>query len=208
MFSPTPLVLALPARARVATFADGCRAAAFDFVNRVSLQRDKASLAQWLSGPYRSHVVMLARSRTQRMGAASVVPGALERLMDRTRLEVGVGLLRARDAEDSVSFGFHALSAGLVYRCQDSRGEQGWVPVAHPRMRLAERVLSLVAADFLLRPELYAGLYTCEACGKVDIDPECAKIGVCRAHAHRPPAISEIRELAPGYERESEREAS
>jgi hypothetical protein len=203
MSSPTPLVLALPARARVASFADGCRAAAFDFVNRVSLERDKASLAEWLRGPYRSHVVMLARSRTQRLGPASVVPGALERLLDRTRLEVGVGLLRARDPEDSVSFGFHALSAGLVYRCQDSRGDQGWVPVAHPRMRLAERVLSLVAADFLLRSDAYTALYTCQDCGFVEIDAECAKLGICRAHAHRPPANSEIRELSPSYVREA-----
>jgi hypothetical protein len=203
MFSPTPLVLALPARARVATFADGCRAAAFDFVNRVAPSRDKASLAEWLRGPYRSHVVMLARSRTRRMGPASVVPGALDRLLGRTRLEVGVGLLRARDAEDGVSFAFSALAGGLVYRCQDAQGAQGWVPVANPRMRLAERVLSLVAADYLLRPEDYAGLYTCEACGKVEIDAERAQMGVCDAHAHRAPAISEIRELSPAYAREA-----
>src|SRR5271165_3339851 len=145
----TPLVLALPARARVADFADGCRAAALDFVNRVAREVDKEQLAVWLRGPYRAHVVVLARSLTRRMGAATVAPGALERLLTQARREVEAALEGTRDPEEGVSLGFSALSSGLVYRCQDAEGTPGWVPVAHPRMRLADRVLSLVAADYL-----------------------------------------------------------
>jgi hypothetical protein len=193
MSSSPPLVLALPARSRVRSFADGCRLAALDFVNRVAPAADKAVLAEWLRGPYRAHVVVLARSRTRRMTAASVLPGTLEKLLSQTRLDVGLGLLRARDAEDGVSFAYSALAAGFVYRCQDADGAQGWVPVAHPRMRLADRVLSLVAADYLLRPDDYeSALYTCANCGLVEFDPKRAALGVCRAHAH-----SDIRELAP-----------
>jgi hypothetical protein len=81
-------VLALPARARVATFAEGCRAAALDFINRVSVHADKQELADWLRGPYRSHVVAIGRTSTRRMEAASVLPGMLEKLLARTRLEV------------------------------------------------------------------------------------------------------------------------
>jgi hypothetical protein len=191
MSQSPPLVLALPARSRVRSFADGCRLAALDFVNRVAVLGDKAALADWLRGPYRAHVVVLARSHTRRLTAGSVMPGTLEKLLSQTRLDVGLGLLRARDAEDGVSLGYSALAAGHVYRCQDAAGEQGWIPVAQPRMRLADRVLSLVAADYLLRPEDYeTSLYACATCGIVEFDAKRAAIGVCRAHAH-----SDIREL-------------
>jgi hypothetical protein len=198
-----PIVLALPARTRVETFADGCRAAALDFVNRVVRSDDKGMLAEWLRGPYRAHAVTLARSRTRRMGAAAVLQGALTTLLARTRLEVGVGLLRARDPEDGVGFGYSALAAGYVYRCQDREGTPGWVPVAQPRMRLADRVLSLVAADYLLRSEDYeTALYTCSVCGLTEFDASRVALGVCGAHeAHEVHAHSDIRELAPSHVR-------
>jgi hypothetical protein len=197
MSSTPPLVLALPAGSRVSSFADGCRAAALDFVNRVVLGDDKGELAAWLRGPYRSHAVTLARSRTKRLGAANVLPGVLANLLAKTRLEVSLGLLRARDPADGVGFGYSALAAGHVYRCQDAEGIAGWVPVAQPRMRLADRVLSLVAADYLLRSEDYeTALYTCSACGLTEFDASRAVAGVCRAHAH-----SDVRELSPSHVR-------
>jgi hypothetical protein len=175
-------------------FTDGCRAAALEFVNRVAVSNDKEQLAEWLRGPYRTHVVTLARSRTRRMGAASVVPGALTKLLAQTRLEVSLNLLRTRDPEDGVSFGYSALAAGLVYRAQDAMGAMGWVPVAQPRMRLTDRVLSLVAADYLLRGDEYeTSLFTCSACGLTAFDAGRADLGVCRAHAQR--SASDIREL-------------
>jgi hypothetical protein len=187
----SPLVLALPKNARVSSFAHGCRDAALQFMNEVAHRPDKATLAAWLRGPYRGHVVVLARSHTRRKGASCVMEGAIAKLLAQTRLEVSLGLLRARDPEDGVSFGFSALAAGLVYRCQDAEGTQGWVPVAHPRMRLADRVLSLVAADYLLRAGDYeTQLYTCATCGLVEFDAARASIGVCRGHAH-----SDIRDL-------------
>jgi hypothetical protein len=198
-----PFVLALPAGARVAAFAEGCRAAALDFVNRVAASGDKTVLADWLRGPYRAHVVVLARSRTRRIGAASVVPDALARLLGRARLEVGLGLMRVRDAADGVGFGYSALAAGHVYRCQDGEGTAGWVPVAQPRMRLSERVLSLVAADYLLRPEAYeTSLVTCSVCGRASFDADRVVAGTCGSHDHddrpgeRPPLQSDIRELS------------
>ncbi len=216
--SPSPpFVLALPAGARVSAFAEGCRAAALDFVNRVAPSGDKTVLADWLRGPYRAHVVVLARSRTRRIGAASVVPDALARLLGRARLEVGLGLMRVRDAVDGVGFGYSALAAGHVYRCQDAEGTAGWVPVAQPRMRLAERVLSLVAADYLLRPETYeASLVTCSACGRAFFDADRVAAGTCASHEgieadERPPLRSDVRELSgarsPGGRQRPERAA-
>jgi hypothetical protein len=63
-------------------------------------------------------------------------------------------------------------------------------------MRLAERVLSLFAADYLLRSEDYEqGLFTCAACDELHFDASRRSSGVCRAHEAR--AHSDVRELAP-----------
>ncbi len=190
----SPLILALPASASVATFADGCRAAALDFVNRVSVRADKQELADWLRGAYRTHAVAIAHAGTQRIDAASVLPGALQKLLAGARAEVMQALARIRGQEEGVAFGFEAMASALVYRCQDAAGAQGWVPVAHPRMRLAERVMSLVAADYLLRSDDYEqALFRCEACGLLAFDAQARAAGrACRAHAR-----SDIRELAP-----------
>jgi hypothetical protein len=62
-------------------------------------------------------------------------------------------------------------------------------------MRLTDRVLSLVAADYLLRSEDYEqALFTCSACGLVAFDARAkARGAVCLSHARN----SDIRELAP-----------
>ena len=73
-------------------------------------------------------------------------------------------------------------------------GAQGWVPVAQPRMRLTDRVLSLVAADYLFRSHDYErALFTCCVCGLTAFDAERAEVGVCPDHAAHP--ASDIREL-------------
>jgi hypothetical protein len=193
----SPIVLALPAGARFATFAEGCRAAVLDFVNRVSLRPDKAMLAEWLRGPYRAHVAAIAPTRTRRIETSPLVPGALEKLLVRVRGEVVEALRLSRDPSEGVAFGYSALAAGLVYRARDAAGADGWVPVAQPRMRLVDRVLSLVAADYLLRSDDYENaLFECARCDSVAFDRGLIEGGVCDGHAHAPaPQQSDIREL-------------
>jgi hypothetical protein len=69
-------------------------------------------------------------------------------------------------------------------------------------MRLTDRVLSLIAADYLLRSEDYeTALFTCSACGITAFDAARVETGVCRAHAtHR---YSDIRELGSSSSAES-----
>jgi hypothetical protein len=182
----TPPLLALPAGASVADFADGCRAAALDFVNRVGLLGDQQELAHWLRGPYRTHAAPVAHAARPRIDAASVPPRVLHRILAGARTEVMQALAR-----------IDAMAAALVVRCQDSAGAQGWAPVAHPRMRLVDRVLSLVAADYLLRGDDYEqALFRCETCGLLAFDAQAradaGQRGACRAHARRG-----ARELAP-----------
>jgi hypothetical protein len=237
MQSTQPLVLALPAAARVGTFTKGCRAAALDFVNRVSAPpgalaasagrpreagaddtergaEAKRELAEWLRGPYHDHVfavaLVTARPPTSlglgsplgaRSGSPASVPaiaaGALQRVLAKARYEALIAFARARDPEDGVSLAFSALSAGLVSRCQDADGTPGWVPVCQPRMRLAERVLSLIAADYLLRADDYeAALFTCSLCGRVCFDAEGkGRGGICEAHEKASVRRSEVREI-------------
>jgi hypothetical protein len=187
-----PLVLALPSRARVDSFADGCRTAALDFVNRVAARDlDKVALAGWLRGPYRAHVFSPARTSHPKLPTRTIVAGVLERLVARARGEAIHAFEQARD--DGPSFGFGALASGLVVRSQDVAGAIGWIPVAYPRMRLADRVASLVAADYLLRPDDYEhALFTCAACDALVFDARARDRGRCRGHAR-----SDIRELAP-----------
>jgi hypothetical protein len=190
----SPLVMALPAGARVVKFTEGCRTAALDFVNRVGASRGKEPLVEWLRGPYRSHVVTIAHASHRRISPATLRPSSVQKLLTRTREQVGATMLSLCDPEEGVTFGYEALAGGLVYRCQDSRGRQGWVPVAYPRMRLLDRVLSLVAADHLLRAGDYESLlFQCSACESLAFDCARRALGICSAHA----AHSDIRELAP-----------
>jgi hypothetical protein len=190
----SPLVMALPAGARVVKFTQGCRDAALDFVNRVGASRGKEQLVEWLRGPYRSHVVTLAHASHRRIAPATLRPSSVQKLLTRTREQVGATMLSLCNPEEGVTFGYEALAAGLVYRCQDKRGAQGWVPVAYPRMRLLDRVLSLVAADHLLRAGDYESLlFQCSACEALAFDAGRRALGICSAHA----AHSDIRELAP-----------
>jgi hypothetical protein len=194
------MVLALPARAQMSPFADGCRAAALDFVNRVSVRADKHTLAQWLRGPYCRHVVALSPMRTRKVDASGLLRGALERLMVNARQQVSDAILAARDPGDGVAFGYSALAAGHVYRSRDVDGLEGWVPVSHPRMRLVDRVLSLVAADYLFRSDDYENaLFACVRCENLVFDASRIEGRVCAAHQ------SDVRELVPGAVADPER---
>lgn len=190
------MVLSLPRGARLASFADGCRAAALDFVNRVSLRADKAALADWLRGAYRTHVVSLGSARPTRVEASGVLPATLERVLSNARGEILRELERARDPIEGVAFGYSALAAGSLYRCRDADGREGWIPVALPRMRLVDRVLSLVAADQLLRSDDYeTALFECSRCGALVFDAGRIEGRTCQAH------VTDVRELMAGAPR-------
>lgn len=194
--SPHPMILALPRGATLQGFADGCRAAALDFVNRVSVRPDKAVLADWLRGAYRAHVLALSPMRTRRIDSSGVLPGALSKLLTHARLEVLSALELARDPVEGVAFGYTALASGFLYRARDREGHEGWVPVAQPRMRLTDRVLSLVAADHLLRSQDYeSAMFECTRCEMLVFDAGRVDGRVCAAHA------SDVRELMKGAPR-------
>jgi len=165
-------IFELPEGLSVTDIAEQCRETALMFVNE-SAPWGKAELALWLLGPYGGAT---RHERTSKRFDSGPVPRAMpmlrdidarfvERLISSAHAEVMHALLCMRDEEFAVSFGFRMMAADYVLRCEDSHRTPGWVPSSRPT-RLAERVLSLVAVDYLVRPEDYTDIMSCcDDCG-------------------------------------------
>jgi hypothetical protein len=171
-------------RHRVNDVAKGCRHAALDFLNEVCAKRGKKELAEWLIGPYRT----LARHATSipEIGPATVSlhEQDIDALVGRVHAEAIATLEATTRPDGGVSFAFAAMASGFVVRCEDVDGQPGWLPAGGPRMRLADRVLSLIAADYLARTSDYERLLGfCSQCGRVSFDAAARGRGLCRRHS-------------------------
>ena len=169
--------------------ADACRDAIVSFVVGSATSWGKSGLAVWLAGPYRLLVRHAPRvegpPRRSDMAPASVrtqlASQSIEAIVASTRQEV---LTTLKLAPQNASFARSALHAGYVRRSRDANGRSGYVPVDHERMRLSDRVLSLAAVDYLMRPSDYLALLTvCKVCEKITFDPHTRARGLCHAHA-------------------------
>lgn len=125
----------------------------------------------------------------------SLPPEAVARLLARTHREVTHELGRFAQVYggDPMGFVFRARARGHVIRCVDARGRAGFVPVAtRGAMRLSERVFSLFATDYLLRPKAYDEHCTvCARCHDVVFDPRARTTLECGLHVAKtvaPPA--------------------
>ena len=95
-----------------------------------------------------------------------------------------VALARFTDRRDAGVVAARALARGAVTPFVDDLGEEGFAPVDLPGMRLVERVMSLIAADFLRRPRDYETACTvCNVCASVVFDPAARESGACAAHS-------------------------
>ena len=169
--------------------ADAAREAIVSFVVGSATSWGKSGLAVWLGGPYRLITRFAPRvegpPRRSDMAPSSVrtvlASQSIEAIVAGARTEV---LTTLRLAPQNASFARSALHAGYVRRSRDASGRSGYVPVDHERMRLSDRVLSLAAVDYLMRPSDYLALLTvCSVCEKISFDPHTRARGLCRAHA-------------------------
>lgn len=183
-------ILTLPEQLDAVSIADACRATALAFLNE-SDRWGKAELAMWLMGPYTQLTQYVSPFSRRRAGEnARPVPllreidaRMVERVIKNAREEVFATLQRTNDIEGGASFAFTMLSAGYVARCEDRGHVAGWVPTSDAR-RLADRVLSLLAADYLARPADYeTELGQCTQCKIVEFDPIARARGICHRHA-------------------------
>jgi hypothetical protein len=182
-------ILTLPEHTSTFALAEACRSAALMFLNEAP-HWGKAELAMWLMGPYTQLTRYVpAESRAKSGEFTRPVPllrdidvRMVERIISGARQEVLATLARISDMEGGASFSFSMISGGFVARCEDRRQFMGWVPTT-TASRLADRVLSLIAADYLTRPEDYElELSVCSHCGTVDIDASARARGICNRH--------------------------
>jgi hypothetical protein len=183
-------ILTLPAATGCHVIASACREAALMFLNE-SAHWGKAELALWLMGPYaqctRHELAYAARRNREEERGVPLLREIDARLVDRiiasARDEVVESLRMLPDAEGGTTFAFCVISEGLVARCEDARRVTGWLPTTVAK-RLADRVLSLIAVDYLMNTEDYEnGLFVCPSCGSVSFDVHAWERGYCDEHA-------------------------
>ncbi len=182
-------ILTLPDQTGSMAIADDCRAAALAFLNESS-HWGKAELAMWLMGPYGQLTQYVSQYSRRRSGEFArqapllreIDARMVHRVIKNAYDEVMAAIERTCDPEGGASFAFTMLAAGFVARCEDHGHVAGWVPTSDAR-RLADRVLSLIAADYLARPADYdTDLAVCSTCKTVEFDAVSRSRGICPRH--------------------------
>lgn len=178
---PIDTVVTLPTGMTGEQISNACREAAMTFVTE-SKYWGKAELGMWLTATYAQ-----VTSHASKQSAGNVWPVPLlrdidarliDRIMQSARAEI-LDTLALIAKDGSASFVLRALIAGTVVRCEDCYGEPTWAPTGEAA-RLADRVLSLFAVDYLVRPGDYeSALFVCTTCETVAFDEAARSRGAC-----------------------------
>lgn len=179
--------------------AEACRSAAVDFLDGVRDGWGKRELAAWLVGPY--HQLSLLRCPPDEMAFADVVAQGPERVprsssskrvadqdVDKTmrdaRTQVLTVIQRFASGDPTAeTFVWRVRSRFALARVEDETGRAGLVPNEVPTQRLVERILSLIAADYVARPLDYEDRVTvCATCKTVTFDAHARESGDCGSH--------------------------
>jgi hypothetical protein len=186
----SPSFRRLPMGIFVGEIADSCRDATVAFLNGVPLRWGEKDLAAWLEGPYHTVASLVPRTSLEHGPStydgtwSDDAGGTAEQLMRDARAEVLHTLRTFETPDDGVTFAYMAIRRARVTRCGDDTGTLGWAPSSGIRMGLADRVLSLVAVDYLARPSDYEKLLAiCSTCERVAFDPAERGRGRCSSHA-------------------------
>lgn len=150
--------------------ADRCRRGLLEFVSGTAGGWSRVDLELWLGAPYRSASSSFPTPSGSRAAfALAEVEGGFE-----TSLMVAAAVVREMVAACGGSripaFVQDAVERGFVVGAQDVNGALGHVPVDDASMSLVDRVASLLAADFLTRPNDYRFVSICEDCGAVSFE--------------------------------------
>ncbi|MBX3228590.1 MAG: hypothetical protein KIT84_08050 [Labilithrix sp.] len=187
---PLDTVVVLPEGFSGAEVARVCRETAVQFMNE-SARWGKPELAMWLAGPYAIATRHVKKEEGPNLlGGTPLIKEIDIRVVDRViraaRTEVHQALAQVC-ADQSSAFVLRALIAGTVTRCEDGLREPAWAPVRGASMRLADRVLSLFAVDYLVRPGDYeTDLSICASCSSITFDAYARRRDYCSLHAPQP----------------------
>jgi hypothetical protein len=140
--------------------AERSRVAVMALMKSASRPFTDADLAEWLKGPYRRATtpagMMTKRTPTLFAIARGISDASVDVLTLQAREEVLEVVRRlTNEGNRDTSFTFEALNQGSIISCRDASGVRGHAPVDLPDLKLWERVLSLVAADYIARPVDY-----------------------------------------------------
>ncbi len=154
----------------ISDIADQSRAAYLALMKSAVSPFRNADLAEWFKGPYRRCVspagIMLGRTPTPFAIARGSVDVHVDVLTLQAREEALVALRHLKNLrEQDTSFTFDARNRGFITECRDDEGTRGLCPVDAPEMKLYERMLSLIAVDYVARPQDYEErLAICRRC--------------------------------------------
>jgi hypothetical protein len=149
------------------------RQAAIEFLRGTAFGWGKRELAHWLVCHYSPCLVVDATRHPDAPGAAAleVTPNLDEPQLERLVLDARASTLKLlADLPWPTEAAAHvdaALGAGHVIAMCDAQGERHWAPVGRRRMRLAQRVASLLIADYMERPQDYLTTSLCRGCGEL-----------------------------------------
>jgi hypothetical protein len=192
----------LPEEIRALDIADGARESALAILRGIDAGWSKRDVARWLAGPYRTltsfGTLPPDDSSTFRRPAKRLVPAKLEAVLHAAKEDVLATLILAAPPDSDVRFTHRAVNAGYLIRTRDAHGRGGWAPVDSPGMLLADRILSLVSVDYLMRPADYLALLSvCGLCQAVSFDAQVRVRGQCGAHKHSTGKIAIPRPAVP-----------
>jgi hypothetical protein len=176
-----PTHVTLETGATAASIAAACRRAGLDFLRGVRAGWDARDLSAWLTGAYAEAVCYVPR------GEATLTPIDTPFTLNERLCEARNGALLALDEARSSGSGLSFVRAAIRRReiipAVDAYGTSFWIPLDRRKMQLRERVLSLFAADYLLRPGEYTGeLVVCPTCEAIVFDAKARAMGQCGVH--------------------------
>jgi hypothetical protein len=186
-------VVRLPEGTSARAIAEVSREAVVAFTRGAGKAWAKRDLGGWLAGPYRSLTAFAAGdeappSRPPSSGKLRAAPRItaaekIDSLLSGANEEVLATLMMAAPPTLDLGFIERAIRAGHVTRSRDAAGRIGWVPIDMRGMSLADRILSLVTVDYLMRPGDYVALLSvCGVCQVVSFDAQTRMRGRCGAH--------------------------
>jgi hypothetical protein len=146
--------------------AIACRAAVLAFYDVDPWSREQ--LGEWLVASYAPLVASRGRHSVEYVPTSPPDEWPIRSIVLRTRLRVVDEVARIAAGDDAAPIA-HALAESHVVA-----GDAGWIAIDAPRMELWERVLSLVAVDYLTNSGAFLeAVHVCTACGSLRAEP-CA----------------------------------
>ena len=150
-----PPALALPLGLAVSAVAFECRTATINFLRGSGWGRPE--IVAWIVGRYRPVTLRPERGADNDRPAPSSRAdwSGLPAVIAEARRETLRALRTALTPAAELDFAVAGIEGGHVVRVVDTFGAEGWAPVDRPRIRLADRVVSLVAAHRLTCPDAF-----------------------------------------------------